>query len=442
MNADAHGHLDSHTAVRRGRLLLMQGRAADAEQQLRLALSTNPQAADAHALLALALLNLQRFAEATDEAEQAVGIEPDEPSHHHVLGLTYLQRNRIPEAKAAAEAAVALDPEEADFWGLLSACAAETNDWREALEHADEGLAVDPEHERCRNYRAHALRNLGRHAEAAETLDGALRRRPDSAFTHANTGWNLLHTGGRDNTRQALEHFREALRLDPTNETARAGMVEALKARHLIYRLMLRFFLWMASLKPGARWGIILGAWLGGSLVRNLARSNPELGPVLWPIYGAYLVFVWMTWLAYPLFNLLLLFNKFGRHALSADQRRGAVVVGSCLLPALLLGVAWVATGSFGYAVAALMLMLLTIPASGVFVVPEGTPRLTMALVAGTLGLIGVGSVLVILWDELTDQPIPEPISDLASLVTLVYLAGVFLSQFLVNALAQYRPRL
>ena len=55
----------------------------------------------------------------------------------------------------------------------------------------------------------------------------ALGRNPENAHTNANQGWSLLH-GGQPG--KALEHFREALRLDPDLEFARAGMVEALKA--------------------------------------------------------------------------------------------------------------------------------------------------------------------------------------------------------------------
>ena len=52
----------------------------------------------------------------------------------------------------------------------------------------------------------------------------------------------------------ALEHFREALRLDPNLQYAQAGIVEALKARNPIYRWMLGYFLWMGRLSDRAKW--------------------------------------------------------------------------------------------------------------------------------------------------------------------------------------------
>ena len=93
-----------------------------------------------------------------------------------------------------------------------------------------------------------ALVQLGRKDEAQQTLGSALANDPENALTHANQGWALLHRGDHA---KALEHFREALRIDPELDWARAGIVEALKARHLIYRVMLRFFLWMGRQSQG-----------------------------------------------------------------------------------------------------------------------------------------------------------------------------------------------
>ncbi len=67
-----------------------------------------------------------------------------------------------------------------------------------------------------------------------------------------------MHQGDH---KQALEHFREALRLKPDMEWARNGMVEALKARYFLYRLMLRYYLWMSRFTRRGQWGMIIGLW-------------------------------------------------------------------------------------------------------------------------------------------------------------------------------------
>ena len=131
-----------------------------------------------------------------------------------------------------------------------------------------------------------ALVQLGRKDEADHTLGSALANDPENALTHANQGWAFLHRGDHE---RALEHFREALRIDPELDWARIGIVEALKARYLIYRFMLRFFLWMSRKGTAARWVILLGFVFGrrdpGEYRPRQSRSGadhcPDPGPEL-----------------------------------------------------------------------------------------------------------------------------------------------------------------
>ena len=208
---------------------------------------------------------------------------------------------------------------------------------------AEQGLQHDAEHVGCNNARAMALTRLGRTAEAGQTLASALEREPENAWSHANLGWASLHEG---DSKKALEHFREALRLDPTEDYAKAGLVEALQARNPIYGLMLRYFLFMSRLSGRAQWTFIIGAYLINRMLRGLARSNPQWAPWIMPVLVAYIAFVVLTWISQPLFNLLLRLNRYGRHALSDDQRRGANLVGILFFLALVCLLAWLWGGA------------------------------------------------------------------------------------------------
>ncbi len=256
--------------------------------------------------------------------------------------------------------------------------------WPAALEQADEGLRCDAEHSGCANLRASALVKLGRKAEAEQMMEGVLARDPEDAFSHANQGWTALN---RSEPKKALEHFRESLRLDPTLEYAQQGMVEALKARYLVYRLMLRWFLWMSTLGRKWQFGILLFIYFGSRLVSRTANDNPELGVILWPIYGLLVGFAVLTWLAYPLFNLMLRLNRYGKHMLTRDQRRGANAVGLCMIAAL---------GALAYGVImseqlelmlAIALGVYMLVLAGLFQIPHGWPRYAMTVAA--FGLAG-----------------------------------------------------
>ncbi len=371
----------------RATLLLKQHRREQAEEELRLALGEDPNFAPAHALLAMCLSEAENHADATRKAQAAIGLAPEMPFGHYALACVLLNRNRFDEAEGAIAAAIGLDPSDADYYALLANARMQQKNWAGALEAADQGLAQDPESVDCVNRRAAALVKLGRKGEAEATIQGVLARDPEDAGSHATLGWTLLE---RRQPRQALEHFREALRLNPGVEFARAGMVEALKSRYPVYGLVLRYFLWMGKLSGRAQWGVILGGYFGMRALRQLQRSSPAIAAWTWPISVAYLVFVLLTWLADPLFNLLLRLNRFGRYALSRQQRIASNWIGGCLGLAIVLLCVAMLTDSAQWFLLAAVAGFITLPLSAVFHCSAGWPRLAMAGYTGMVALVGV----------------------------------------------------
>jgi hypothetical protein len=144
---------------------------------------------------------------------------------------------------------------------------------------------------------------------------------------------------------RAQEHFREALRLDPDLEYAREGMLEALKARNPVYRAMLAYFLWLGRQSARFQWAFIIGIFVGSRIARSLSASQPDLKWLWVPVLVLFYAFVYLSWTAQPMFNLMLRFNRFGRHVLSADQRTGANWFGVTFGLALAAIVWWLATG-------------------------------------------------------------------------------------------------
>ena len=425
-------HLD------RALLLFQQNRLDMADRELRQVLAADPSDAHAHSLLALCLSERKQFKEATAEAEQAIHLAPDFAFAHYARAHVLKDRNRDQEALAAVREAIRLDPSDADYRALEAALLVDLKKWPEALAAAERGLELDAEHVGCTNLRAVALVRLGRKAEAGQTIDAALAKNPDNAVTHANQGWTLLHQG---EARRALDHFREALRLDPGNEWARAGIVEALKARNIIYALMLKYFLFMSKLSSGAQWGIILGGYFLNRLLAGMARTNPDLAPWVLPFRIVYVSFVLMTWLAYPLFNLLLRLNRFGRMALTPEQIVESNWVGGCLFLALLSLSGCVAFGFNSPWIMSLAVFgLLSMPLSGLFRCAEGWPRHTMMAVTLVLLLLGLGAI-TLLWQagEGANESAGAT-ADTAFGLLGIFALGVLGSAFLANFLASQRP--
>jgi tetratricopeptide (TPR) repeat protein len=418
----------------RAMILHEQRRYADAERELRLALSSDPSNAEIHAMLALCLAELERLPEATDEAQQAVGLAPDLPFTHYALAQVFTERNRFEEALAAISQALSLNPHNPSYLSMQAAIYYNLRQWPAALDAADRGLAIDPEHERCINIRAMALVKLGRRDEAGAAINAALQRNPEDALTHANQGWTCLHQGDH---RAAMIHFREALRLEPELLWARQGMVESLKARNPIYKIMLAYFLFMGRLSRRAQWGIIMGGFIGIQVLDGIARSNPGLAPFTLPLILLYSAFAIMTWVADPLFNLLLRVDRFGKYALSRRQIWGANCTGLILLIALSLGgLAWV-YGSAILLVGALGALLYMIPTSAIFKAPEGWPRYALIAYAGVLLVLGSAVLFGILPAAM--RHLDEPAWTHS--VGQAYLWGALLHQFFANAMFGMRVK-
>jgi tetratricopeptide (TPR) repeat protein len=421
--------MDPHLA--RGQLLLEQGRYELAEKELRLSIVEGTQPAFARALLALCLCEREQFDEATREVREAIASDPTFAFAHYAHAQVMVDRRRIDEAVAPAEEALRLDPENASYFAMMSHLRMEQRRWTEALEAAEAGLEIDAEHVGCNNLRAAALVQLGRREEAGATIERTLAREPENAATHANQGWTLLHQ--RD-PKKAMDHFREALRLEPGNEAARAGILEAIKARNPIYGVMLRYFLFMNRLSGRAQWMILLGGYFGQRALGSLAKSNPALSPWIMPIIIAYVVFALMTWISVPLFNLTLRLHPVGKHALSAEQKRASNWVGACILLALLSLAEWGLIGSGYGRFGALTFGFVLIPLCGVFNCQPGWPRWLMAGITATLFLSRVAVLTIALAGS-----DPKRASLIATLNGLFFL-GAFLSQFIAAGLSRVQP--
>ncbi len=319
-------------AFERGHVLLQQGRHDLAEREFRQGLSEDPDNAFGHSQYALCLIHRDAKADALREATEAVRLEPNFGFHHYVLSIAQERNGRLKEAEAAAQQALELDPGEADYFGQLASLALQRGRPKDALSYAEEGLACDAENTWCANLRAMALVKLDRKAEAGAALGSALSDDPEDALTHANQGWTCLHQG---NYKQALVHYREALRLNPEFEWAREGLKESLKARYPFYRVVLGFSLWLYRQQGWVQIAVIAMLVLGQRLLRGVGGAFPVLGPLMVPLAVALFGFILLSWVAEPLANFLLQFHPLGRLALTRTERIESLLIGGLFVAAL-----------------------------------------------------------------------------------------------------------
>lgn len=320
-----------------GDLWIERGRPEKAEPEYRRALALDPEDAGVRASLAQCLMLLDRNEEALSLARSAVGEDPDNPHVHHVLAIVLINSDQEKEAEKVIRSVLAMDAESAGVFGTLAQAMLGQRRWQEALEAAESGLALDPEHGPCLNMRGLALVQLGKRDEASEGLHTALRHDPEDPTTHFVLGMSALHAGRHH---EAARHFSEALRLDPEFEGARAGLVDALKAKQGLYRPFLAWFLFLGRIPTKTAYMLFIATIFARKFLKEASEAYPDFAPLFMGLYVAMIGFILMSWIAEPLFDLVLRLSPEGRYALSEKEVFRSNCLGAVLALALIFLVA------------------------------------------------------------------------------------------------------
>lgn len=187
---------------------------------------------------------------------------------------------------------------------------------------------------------------------------------------------------------------------------------------------MLNYVFWMSRLPAQVQVGVLLFGFFGYRALFNFADKNPAWQSWIWPIIIAYVIFALMTWIADPLFNLLLRLDRHGRYALSDEQIQGANALGLCLLIAVGSLIGYFATGSKTALSFAFLFGIGLIPVSAVWKCQTGWPRTTMALFTAAFFASGL----------LIRVPLGLPAA-LLQLAATLHIMTIYVAPWLANGL-------
>ncbi len=424
MSADA-----ARAQAKLGLRFLQLGRFQDAEQRFRDALASEP---DSDALLGLLAHAVHaqdgRENDALAIIDRAIAVEPNDAGHHTTRASILNSLARPKDALAAAKLAQSLNPNSGQALAAQAQACLLMKDWADAERAARASLAIDPEYSTAANLLAESLRNQGRDVENRAQIAGMLERDPENAYTHHSAGWAALQRGDH---RSAETHFREALRLSPSLEGARQGLLASFRSRSPFYSGYLRYCLWMGRLKEKAQWAVILGIYFGFRLLRTIAArysTNLALG-----IGALYLLFVLWAFVANAVGNFILLFDRFARHALRRDEATEAVVAGGSVVAGLLLLGAGFAFGMQWALLLGGALAIGAVPWSMVFT--NGSR--VGAVFFGAIGVaVWSGAVCTLAGSAMSSQPV----EDAGVIVLAAGAIGVILSTWLSAVRALRRP--
>lgn len=203
------------------------GRPRRAIDQLKQVLGTDPDDADAHGLLAVALLQDRRRHAAEAEARLAMALEPESVQALRAFVLVQVHLDRPGEAQPALELLQALQPESADTW-MLSAHAVRVRGERQAAwEALQRALALAPDDpDVLAAVSRHMLWN-NRLVEARRYAMEAMSASAQSSEAREALAWVLLREGQVEEARQLVVSL---LRDHPGSQSA-LGLMASVKAR-------------------------------------------------------------------------------------------------------------------------------------------------------------------------------------------------------------------
>lgn len=409
--------METQNHISKIQILVQQKKYVQAEQLLRELLAGDHTNADYLAMLAEINIQQDKHQAALLVVNNAIGYEPDNALLFYIRARAEIQLDRFDDAERDLKQALELDPYDADFFALLGQVKLARKQFEQALQLAEEALAIDAENLLALNTRSSALLKLNRKQESFATIEGALREDPENAFTHTNYGWGLLEKGDH---RKALEHFKEALQKDPDFSLAQSGLLEALKARSLFYRLYLKYSFFMGKLSAKGQWAVLIGFFLGVRVLRAIAQRNEAWQPYLIPVIVGLTLLAFSTWVINPIGNLFLRLNKYGRLLLDKKERWSANFVGLSLL-LFLAGIAlFFALSDQRYLTLAVFGFLMMVPCGSML--SPAKSKYVLPVYTAVLAAIGVAGISLVFIK-----------GEIFNIMTAAFLVGFFVFQWVAN---------
>jgi tetratricopeptide (TPR) repeat protein len=185
--------------------------------------------AEAHADRALDMYERGRWAEAEAELRKALSLNPDQAEWHFNLGLTLEAAGRDTEALASHERAIELLPGHIEPLLAAGIVANRLGKHRRAIKCLGRALRIDPRCEAAYGHKMESYVRLERHDETETTFYMAQQALDvPSAHCLAVMAESLYQRG---NYRRAEWCLKEALRLDPHMPRVRAAGASDVCAR-------------------------------------------------------------------------------------------------------------------------------------------------------------------------------------------------------------------
>jgi tetratricopeptide (TPR) repeat protein len=311
--------------LRRGEMLRGQNRYAEAEKYLQEAIGEEPNNAEGYYELAFCYCNWSGHSpKALATIDRAIALDPNRAEFFALRSWILGNLDKQKDAVQVAERALEMNPFSVLALNSLTRAHGQMAHWKQAEESARRTLEINPRNELAANFLAQALRQQGRMAESDAVTRQLLAQVPDNAMAQCNAGWSALQMG---DYRRANQFFMESLRLDPDYDYARRGLLHSFNSRVWIYRLYFQMIAWLGKHTKGMRWFFVIVIYLVyQGLLAGLRTEYGTDDAQPW-ILVAMVFYLILFGFGRSFGNFFLLFDRFARHALTAQEKRFAGLV-------------------------------------------------------------------------------------------------------------------
>ena len=207
--------------------LLRAGRAAEAEQALRAAVSAAPADAAAIHLLGFILATTGRAAEGLPFIDRSVELDPRNAGYLDNRAQVLLREGRAEEAARDARAVTSLAPSFADGWLHLAQALRRQGARAQSLAAAEQALAIEPRHAAAAYHAALLHLDAGDSAAAERGFERVLAIDPRHVAALNNLG--IVQRSTRREA-LALDSFARAAAADPADAPSQNNLGLALQA--------------------------------------------------------------------------------------------------------------------------------------------------------------------------------------------------------------------
>ncbi len=201
------------------------GNHAEAVENFREVLKSEPTNALAHFDLAVSYFALHRLDDAVKELQVTLAISPSYARAEELLGTIWIGRKAYDQAQAQFNHLLTVDPGNYTAHHNLGVLAALEGHWDEAAKQLQAAVRADPSSVEAHNALGSVYLRRGDLEHARDEFTEAVRLAPESAGAHYNLG---LVFRGQGRTDEAAREFRLAIASDPQLRAARDAL-ESLK---------------------------------------------------------------------------------------------------------------------------------------------------------------------------------------------------------------------